>query len=157
MKEITIKAPEGFEIDKYDESTGKITFKKEANEEKKWEDFGEVNGYYINNICDIILYGIEKNPFKSYFTNKNTYPTLELAEAGLALTQLLQWRDKANGDWKADWNSPDSKYIINLYKNNLIKNISCSMNNTLAFKSEEIRDQFLIDHKSLIEIAKPLL
>lgn len=122
-------------------------------EKPKWEDFGEIDGYYITNISKLA-----RIPEK--FTdddNKNTWPTKEEADAALALSQLCQWRDKYNEGWKPDWNDDNYKYIIQVISNKLERTITRTYQYVLVFKSAEIRNKFFDDFKDLIEIAKPLL
>lgn len=158
MKQVTITPPEGYEIDKENSTFEKIVFKEvlKVPVQKKWEDFGEIEGYYIDNMSNIILH-------KAYSSedNRNIIPTLKEAEAMLALIQLMQWRDKVNGqpllEW-CDWsNSRQNKYIIHKDRDTLYCGISSTMSFIMAFKTREIRDQFFIDHKDLLETAKILL
>ena len=120
----------------------------------KWEDFGEMKGCYVGDLSETgtIL------KCKSTSVNKNLFPTKEEAEACLALSQLLQWRDKYNDGWKPDWNDTKSlKYIIAYFMDEVCINSFSCVQRVLAFKSEEIRDKFLEDFRDLIEQAKPLI
>ena len=124
--------------------------------QKKWDDFGTVDGYYIDYSSNVRKIYINACKY-----NRNIIPTEKEANAILALMQLIQWRDKANGqkleEW-CDWNSAAQiKYCIYKFKNNIDRNNYIYYNCILAFKTEEIRDQFMIDHKNLIEEAKILL
>lgn len=119
----------------------------------KWEDFGRIEGYYITSSSIIDKY----SSLNSISSNKNTFPSKEEAEACLALTQLLQWRDKYNEGWKPDWTDNNPKYVISVYYDEILIQKLFSGNKILAFKSREIRNKFLEDFKDLIEIAKPLL
>lgn len=119
----------------------------------KWEDFGEVNGYYITGNGAIVRYELT-----SHIGKKNVFPTKEEAEACLALSQLLQWRDKYNEGWRPDWKSRlESKYVIRFYENELTSSGNYHNSYILSFKTKEIGDKFLEDFRDLIEIAKPLL
>jgi|688.fasta_scaffold06641_13 hypothetical protein len=72
----------------------------------------------------------------------------------LSLIQLRQWRDKANGEhlesW-CDWSDKNqTKYSICAYENSWKKHESILFREILVFKTKEIREQFIKDHKSLI-------
>jgi hypothetical protein len=143
------------------QSSGIESLKKMAEEtypelvvpkQKTWEEFFNVEGYYIGDTCAIKEYDFGR----TYNSNRNTHPTEKEAESALALSQLRQWRDKANGgklfDW-ADWaDSSQDKYCIWRCLNRINSNgYHTSVFHELAFKTEEIRDQFLIDHLDLIK------
>lgn len=127
------------------------------HKEKEWKDFGDIEGYYINGFGKTIKYtrDLANN------SNKDVAPTQKEAEAMIALIQLMQWRDKANGEPLADWcdweNGVQNKYTIYNYAGKIDSSTNYSANSILSFKTEEIRDQFLKDHRSLIERALPLL
>lgn len=88
---------------------------------------------------------------------KNTLLSKELAEALLALSQLLLLRDYYNDGWKPDWTTYHDKYTINIHTNNIRRDEFQYSNKILAFKSKKLRDKFLENFKDLIEQAKPLL
>ena len=154
-KEMKIQVPQGYEIDKENSTFEKIVFKKVERElPKSWEDLKILNGYYVKDSSKVDL-------FKSYTTdeyNKNVFPTKEEAEACLALAQLCQLRDRYNDGWKPNWNSTaETKYVIEIFKNNIVKNLYGGKHRILAFKTEELRNEFLENFRGLIETAKPLL
>ena len=155
-KEMKIQAPEGYEIDKDNSTFEKIVFRKiDNNLPKSWKEFGEVEGWFVNNRCEIDYYdeGDSTNDM-----DKNLFPTEEEAEACIALSQLCQLRDRYNDGWKPDWNiTSETKYVIEVSKNTMVKNFYGNRHKILAFKTEELRDKFLENFRDLIEIAKPLL
>ena len=155
-KEMKIQAPEGYEIDKENSTFEKIVFRKiDNNLPKSWKEFGEVEGWFVNNRCEIDYYdeGDSTNDM-----DKNLFPTEEEAEACIALSQLCQLRDRYNDGWKPDWNiTSETKYVIEVSKNTMVKNFYGNRHKILAFKTEELRDKFLENFRDLIEIAKPLL
>ena len=90
--------------------------------------------------------------------DKNIFPTIEEAEACLALAQLCQLRDRYNDGWKPDWDSmSETKYVLEISRNIVVKNFYGNRHKILAFKTEELRDKFLENFRDLIETAKPLL
>ena len=153
MKEIKIEVPEGYEIDKKNSTFETIKFKEKSKLPMTWKELEYLKGYYINSSSQI-------QPYTSKETdndNKNTWPTKELAEAALALSQLLQLRDRWNGDWKADWQKADEKHVITIIADRTQKDWFTAVNKVLAFKTPELRDKFLDTFRDLIETAKPLL
>ena len=155
-KELKIQVPEGYEIDKENSTFEKIVFRKiDNNLPKSWKEFGEVEGWFVNNRCEIDYYdeGDSTNDM-----DKNLFPTEEEAEACVALAQLCQLRDRYNGGWKPDWNiTSETKYVIEVSKNAIGKNCYGNRHKILSFKTEELRDKFLENFRGLIETAKPLL
>lgn len=81
----------------------------------------------------------------------------EIAEAYAVLPELIRLRDEYNEGWKPDYNNRHRIYIIYYFNSTIIKNYTHHVRHILAFKSSDIRDEFLEDYKDLIEIAKPLL
>lgn len=153
MNPVKITPPEGYEIDKEKSTLEQIFFKPIENKKPKWEDFGKINGYWVNSYCEIRDANCD-----SFASNKNVFPTKEEAEACLALSQLCQWRDKYNEGWKPDWkNTTTMKYAIYIFNEEIRKDKTFRAQKVLSFKSEQIRDKFLEDFRELIEIAKPLL
>lgn len=119
---------------------------------KTWEELGRIYGCYIRPdscIKDADCFTVSEN--------KTVYPTRELAEASLALAQLLQLRDRYNGDWVADWSGGHWKYVIDVYNDKINTNYYGLTQKVMHFKTEELRDKFLENFRDLLEIAKPLL
>ena len=151
MKSIKIDIPEGYEIDKEKSTFENIVFKPVLAQRlpTKWEDLESLNGYYIDDFSKIFAV---KGVSDQY--SKNTLPTKELAEAMLALCQLLYLRDIYNDGWVADWcTSCEVKYCIEIHDGDL-EMVKCRV---LAFKTKELRDEFFKNFKDLIEIASPLI
>nr|DAS14849.1 MAG TPA: hypothetical protein [Caudoviricetes sp.] len=155
-KEMKIQAPEGYEIDKEKSTFEKIIFKKDNKElPKTWEEVGVIKGWYTyaGGSIDYFSEGNSTN-----YADRNIFPTKEEAEACLVLAQLCQLRDRYNDGWKPDWkNSTETKHIIEINRNYIVKNFYNHTKRILAFKTKNIRDKFLENFKDLIEIAKPLL
>lgn len=153
-KNIKIDVPEGWEIDKEKSTFENIVFKKK--EEKlptKWEDFERIGGWYVSGFASI-----EKLIPERPLNNKNIWPTKELAEASLALCQLIRYRDAWNKGWVPDWEDGNSnKYGICISNNRIIGTLSSYKQIILSFETSILRDKFLIEFKDLLEIAKPLL
>lgn len=74
--------------------------------------------------------------------------------------QLLICRDaywNIAGGWKPDWDNCEDKFCITIFKNKPHFDDSQYINRTLAFPTEEMRDAFYDNFKSLIEQCKELL
>ena len=153
-KEFKIQVPEGYEIDKEKSTFEKIVFKKVDDLPKSWKEFGEVEGWFVNNRCEIDYYdeGDSTNDM-----DKNLFPTEEEAEACVALAQLCQLRDRYNDGWKPDWNDGTNKYSIYFTHDEIDGVCEYCSHRVLAFKTLELRDKFVENFEDLIEIAKPLL
>ncbi len=155
-KEMKIQVPEGYEIDKEKSTFENIVFKKVENElPKSWEDLETINGFYVNSASNI-----DKVKDEAYAVedNKNVFPTRKEAEACLALAQLCQLRDRYNDGWKPNWAMyKTEKWCIEVVNYKITKNTYYTIHRVLAFKTKELRDEFLENFRDLIEIAKPLL
>ena len=152
-KEINIIPPVGYEIDKENSNFEKIVFKKISdNLPKTWEELKNISGYYISSFCGITHSSLVNG---GNYT-KNIFPTKELAEAVLALAQLLQFRDRYNGD-NEGFIFNKNNYCISVYNYNIDKSWNAQIQRVLAFRTKELGDEFYNNFKDLIEIAKPLL
>ena len=153
---ITIEAPEGHVIDKENSKDGVIRFKKvESNKRPmSWMELKDISGYYINSDSKILP--VDANTL-THADNRNIYPSKKLAEAALALSQLLQLRDA--------WNECNTEeiagrifwYGITNQNGEAAGMGSNYINMPLRFKTEETRDAFLKQFRPLIETALPLL
>lgn len=151
---IKIVPPEGYEIDKDKSSFEEIVFKKKENSlPMKWEDLGEVNGYYIGAISSSCR--IHKG--LSIEENKNLFPSKEEAEAMLAMAQLCQLRDRWNEGWKPNWTNNETKYTVCVINDKLTVYSWSQSYRPMYFKRQELADKFLDTFRDLLEVAKPFL
>jgi hypothetical protein len=155
-KELKIQVPEGYEIDRENSTFKNIVFKKVENElPNSWEDLEFIDGFFVSSLSDIAKIG---NNTTNDESNKNVFPTVEEAEACLALAQLCQLRDRYNDGWKPDWiNNKEYKYSIVINNGEPFVETYFNVQKVLSFKTQELRDKFLENFRDLIEIAKPLL
>ena len=170
-KELKITIPENHEID-WQESAKqeKIIFKKINTKPRSWEEYCEqqknipcyVLGYDLSNGCWCRMPGI-------FDAGYCTVPSKELAEAFLAMMQLMSLRQAwihkwsidsgMTDDWKPNWNSYKQE------KANIVCNsgIFCVtyfgglVSNSLSFPTEEMAKDFMNCFKDLLEVAKPLI
>lgn len=154
-KELKITPPEGYEIDREKSTLEHIVFKEVSKKfPSKWEDLPILKGCYISSDSKVV--GINNGTIEEI--NKNIWPTKELAEAALALSQLMQLRQAWIGDWKPDFTSSTSKYVIMNYKDKVSADLqSYQVSHILTFPNAGLRDNFFTTFKDLLEIAKPLL
>ncbi len=124
---------------------------------KTWKELGDIKGFCIDVNSRLIDYTLKLPKVYTDNNNRNVFPTKELAEAALALAQLLQLRDRYNGDWKPDWTDSNEKYTIEFYNGHIDYDNYLSTQKVLHFKTAELRNQFLENFRDLIEIAKPLI
>lgn len=158
-KEMKIQVPEGYEIDREKSTFENIVFKKVENElPKSWGELDIVQGFFVNGESEIKEINETRDKILAVEGNRNVFPNREEAEACLALAQLCQLRDRYNGGWKPDWkNEKELKYVIEIFWGNIVKREYDCRYKVLAFKTEELRDEFLKNFRELIWIAKPLL
>lgn len=173
-EELKITIPEDHEID-WQESAKqeKIVFKKKDTKPRSWKEYCQLQkesnavGYFIDSYCGISeaewsTFWIETNEWRS------TIPSKELAEAFLAMMQLMSLRQEwihkysleigLTKDWEPDWkNSDETKYcliqledVIKIYKYN-------TENHTLSFPTEEMAEDFVNCFKDLLNVARPLI
>jgi hypothetical protein len=121
---------------------------------KTWEELKEYDGYFVDDYSNITTTS-SNNPIIS----KNVFKTEEQAKASIALAQLSQLIHVYNDGWVPDWseNNFTSKYVIEIYENKPVTTTYAVTQRFLAFKTPEIRDEFLKNFESLILEAKPLL
>lgn len=159
---INIEIPEGFEIDAFQSTLTKIVFREIPKPRGEfeglpyaWEELNSIKGGFVNGNANVSIVG---DGLQARKCHKNVFPTLEYAKAVLALAQLLQLRDRWNGNWKADWTNKNiTKYIIYTWKGEIATTSTDYVNAAMVFKSDRHRDEFLKVFRNLIEEAKPLL
>ena len=158
-KELKITIPEGQEID-WQESAKqeKIVFKKKDPKPRSWEE-------YCNNFSGELFYFSNRNSIESVvtsdgmsYTAKDYLPSKELAEAFLAMMQLMSLRQAWIGDWKPDWNDETRvKWNIICLQNQVCLCDTLIKSRVLSFPTKEMAIDFMNCFRVLLEIAKPLI
>jgi len=120
---------------------------------KTWEELERISGTYLTIEGNLI----HANDFEAKIFNKNIFKTEEQAKAAIAMAQLSQLMHVYNDGWVANWADSNSKYTIEIFRECVYSSSYCETRKFLAFKTSEIRDEFLKNFKSLILEAKPLL
>ena len=158
-QKIEIEVPEGKKAIWKD---GKVVFEDIAPKlPESWEEFcklypvKEGESYIEDKYCNTPpLADQKRNPNNG----KNILPSIEAANAHLALMQLHQLRDCYRQGWVPDWKDDNSgKYCIEFVKNKpAICRYTCT-NTFLSFQSREIAEKFLKNFIVLIEQARDLI
>jgi hypothetical protein len=160
MKELTITAPQGYEIDKENSTFEKIVFK-EVCKYPEYPTYLTSDNSWLKCVRQELLGGNYSNgmPYLAngfFFSSVNNDRNEEI----VSFIKLLAFRDAvwAIDNWKPDWTERiRNKYVISMYCGVLSYTYTESGNNILAFKTAETRDWFYNTHKDLIEKAKNLL
>ena len=118
-------------------------------------DLKSISGCYISDKAEIGD-GID---CPTEVQHKNVFPTKSLAEAALALAQLLQLRDFYNNGWVPNWMDGIYKYCLFVYEDEIHVHASERHFYIMHFKTQKLRNAFFKEPKikRLLEIAKPLL
>ena len=158
-KEMKIQVPEGYKIDREHSTFENIVFKKVEKElPTNWCDLKFIKGFFVNSESEIKEINEAHDKILAIEGNRNVFPTKEEAEACVALAQLCQLRDIYNEGWKPNWEDiRQSKWCIEFFQDDISEVTHLSARRVLAFKTKELRDDFLENFEDLIEIAKPLL
>ena len=110
--------------------------------------------YYVNEGADVTsCFALDYDIYDRMLFFKDK----EIAEAYATLPQLIRLMDEYNEGWKPNYKDKEDKHCIGYYEGELDLFSNQYTQRILVFKTEEIRDKFLEDHRDLIEIAKPLL
>ena len=150
---ITIKIPDGYEIDTDNSTFTNIVFKPiEYKYPNSWDDVfvdSKLNGYCIS--C-----GTVSQYFKDNASNIDSelFKTEKQAKSALAYAQITQLMALScyNGDWTPDWeNGLFDKYSL-IRKDNTIELILRSDTfSPITFKSKDAQESFLKNHEDLLK------
>ena len=123
----------------------------EVEAPQSWADLGGVNGYSIDPNRGVVP--CEPSCSTQDQRYKNVFATEDQAKSALAMAQLSQLMKHPayHGDWKPKFGSGGDAYVITFIGGQVDTGFSHDMAYFLAFKSEEIRDKFLENHRDLIE------
>lgn len=152
QKSVSIKVPDGYEIDNEKSTFTNIVFKPiDVKCPKSWEDAFAGNpicGYCIGRQC----YIEEADTFAEY-SDKNVFKTEKQAKSALAYAQITQLMALPcyNGDWIPDWeNRNEEKYFPYRANNIILSGIVYAEFQHVAFKSYNIYKAFLENHEDLL-------
>jgi len=158
-KELLVTPPEGYEIDEEQSTLEHIIFKKiERNLPQSWEEMGIIEGYYTTVDSDIsrLCGGLAES------ANRNIVPSKPLAEAILALEQLLMLKHVYNGGVKPAYRGHGNTaavWCIIPYNDKLRVDSYYYTHRVMSFIDRATAEAFFAAPKirELLEIAKPLL
>ena len=128
---------------------------------ESWEEFCKLypmkkEERYIGHNSTITF----KGEGRSIYSDRNMLPSIEAANAHLALMQLHQLRDCYRQGWAPDWKDAESdKYCITYWGNPGEYEVYRYVvnNHFLSFQSKKIAEKFLNNFKDLIEKAGDLI
>ena len=157
----TIQIPEGYVIDKEKSNDNEIVLrpKTPADEPaKSWEEYvqkmdGKPSVYadYYDNIIEAVFQADQPWPLE--FADKETL------RAYLAFGKLIKLRNDWVKEWEPDYeNDCEPKFAIITVENKISKEgVNYTVNSSISFPTEKMRDEFFDTFKDLLEQAKTLL
>ena len=154
-KSVKVTPPEGYEIDEEKSTFKEIVFKEKQKElPQSFEELKDVKGWYIDSDSG----SVKCQPDSLEGTDdiaKDIWPTKELAEAALTMSQLMQIRKAWVGDWKPPYKEGPQFYIGCV--NDLLFFENSTRNRAMTFPTEEMTRDFYHTFYDLLNQAKPLL
>ena len=131
--------------------------KEDPEEITCWDDLEKIKGWYSANSItqeyDVVRYHND--------SDKDVFPTKEMAEASIAMAQLAQLmaHPQYNGANQDDWVTTELLHdgIFGIGKEGGVYCYPWHHVKFLSFKTREKAELFLKNHLDLIEKAKPLL
>jgi len=116
---------------------------------KSWEKLPILQGYWINPSSNVTKTAIIKEPFIE--NSKSVFATKKQAKSALAMAQLSQLMAVYNDGWEPKWDVVEFCYCIIPFKNTIKITHYTLDRQFLAFKTAELRDEFLANFKPLIK------
>lgn len=117
---------------------------------KKWEDLESIEGFYINE--DSAIISMPKIIYKDS-RQRNVYHTVKQALSSRVKSKLSQVMAVYNGNWVSDWSDADQeKHTIERVGSDINVFTRYRKHQFLAFKTSELRDEFLRNFKEDIMI-----
>jgi len=167
VKEVRIEVPEGYEIDKENSTFEKIVFKMiKSRYPESWEEYCLNQKECYHTMSNYSIQSLRSAGLLNE-ADKDSYPTRELADASIALCQLLhlksawihQW-SVDNGlkkDWKYDPTSDLKYYSITDTITGVDVVAFIRYPRVLSFPTLELAEKFYNTFSKLIEQAKELI
>ena len=127
---------------------------KEPELPKSWEELKDIEGWFI---------GINGRVYEedSKYKERNVFSTEKQAKSALAFAQLSQLVKALNGDWEYEWtgknlydngkHNPNKLWTVIRATNNLEVNFKTTHFCHLVFKTKELAEFSLLNHKELWE------
>lgn len=162
---IEIEVPDGKKVVWKD---GKVIFEDiKPQLPKTWREFCQQNPirkmeYFIDESSDVREAKTEGDT-RDYMDDKNVLPSMQAAEAHIALMQLHQLRDCYRDGWQPNLKDDSDKYGIERLYNPVLRNIELrvawhnDVSIFLSFPTCELANEFLTNFRELIEQAGDLI
>ena len=148
--------PEGYELDKEQSTETKVVLKKiEDKRVDSWQEYCKL--MKDKDSCFVDMNGNIRTTHFLATAAVGEFEDKEDAVAFAALYKLICLRRNWVGNWKPDWKSGDSIFIIINSMNSIKSSESCTLNSPLSFPTEELCEAFIDTFRDLLEQAKPLL
>ena len=151
---ISIKVPDGYEIDSEKSTFTNIVFKTIENKcPKSWKDAflgNPIHGYWIGAQSEI-----KEADRNSLTADRNVFKTEKQAKSALAYAQITQLMALPcyNGYWTPDWeNHSEMKYCPCAISGQIIPSFEYKKFNHIAFKDFDIYESFLKNHEDLLRL-----
>ena len=121
-----------------------------------WEEFCKQNP------CKNVEYAIDFNGVQTTCaglrgTDGHSLQTREIADAFIALMDLIQLRDCYRDGWKPDWSEGSVKYSIVNYNGKIDMKENISNSRLLSFPTPNLRNKFFSNFRDLIKTAIELI
>lgn len=116
---------------------------------KNWRELGFIDGAYIASDATITIAGT--NPTDTH--GKNIFATEKQALSALAMAQLSQLMADLGDECDVDWGGcgHSNKHAIYRIEERVVGGLCQTLYQFLTFKTESVRDAFLVKHRGLIE------
>lgn len=116
---------------------------------KSWIELIPVNGHTISTSGN----GTTNKTYTSGRIDKSVFATEKQAKSALAMAQLSQLMAVYNDGWEFKPNSTikNSGYVLLRLEGRIHRDYFCSQYQFLAFKSAELRNEFLLNFEPLIK------
>ncbi len=112
---------------------------------KSWNDLERLDGFFIDDASNIN----NLDDFKTYNDTKNIFATRKQAKSALAFAQLSQLAKEMNGDWVANWDDNNIKFVIARSSEKLYIEQWCAKFYSIVFKTKEMAEFSLKHHEQL--------
>lgn len=114
---------------------------------KSFEELDKISGYYISTYSELY-----NSTGMNVERNHNTFATENQAKSSIAMAKLSQVMAVYNDGWVADWSKDsENKYCLYMVRNKIILQRLTIEKRFLAFKSNEIAEEFLANFREDIE------
>lgn len=114
---------------------------------KRWEDLGGVDGWYVDDASELCSLSDH-----TCNVHQNTFATVQQARSfGLIYPQLTQLMKAYRGEWVPNWHNESEKCCVVMFNCELEVFTLDKTRQSLSFPTKEIAQQFLNDHRELIE------